>query len=72
GGLLCVLDAGGACATRTVPRAGASYSRITVLAITGSDELPSPAEGVNRLVVTKSFDPLLTPVTGSKKKETGR
>jgi len=72
GGLLCVLDADGACSTRTVPRRGATYSRITVLAITDSDELPSPAEGVNRLVVTKSFDPLLTPITGSKKKETGR
>ena len=72
GGLLCVLDADGACSTRAVPRRGATYSRITVLAITDSNELPSPAEGVNRLVVTKSFDPLLTPISGSKKKETGR
>jgi hypothetical protein len=66
GGLLCVLDTDGACSTTTVPRAGASYSRITVLAITDSDALPSPAEGVNRLVVTKSFDPLLTPVPPKK------
>ena len=62
---------------RLMPRAGATYSRITVLAITDSNKLPSPAEGVNRLVVTKSFDPLLTPVTsgkktGSNKKETRR
>jgi polyvinyl alcohol dehydrogenase (cytochrome) len=67
GGLLCVFDADGACTASTVPRAGATYSRITVLAITDSNKLPSPAEGVNRLVVTKSFDPLLTPVTGGKK-----
>jgi len=60
------LDADGACTASTVPRAGAAYSRITVLAITDSNKLPSPAEGVNRLVVTKSFDPLLTPVTGGK------
>jgi len=72
GGLLCVLDADGACSTTKVPRAGTIYSRITVLAINDSNELPSPVEGVNRLVVTKSFDPLLAPVTRSKKKETGQ
>jgi hypothetical protein len=66
GGLLCVLDADGACTSSKVPRAGAAYSRLTVLAITDSDDLPSPAEGVNRLVVTKSFDPLLTPVAPKK------
>jgi hypothetical protein len=66
GGLLCVLDADGACSTSRIPRPGASYSRVTLLAITDSDALPSPAEGVNRLVVTKSFDPLLTPVPAKK------
>ncbi len=66
GGLLCVLDADGACSTDVVPRPGGSYSRVTLLAITDSDALPSPAEGVNRLVVTKSFDPLLTPVRSKK------
>jgi polyvinyl alcohol dehydrogenase (cytochrome) len=69
GGLLCVLDADGACTATKVPRAGTTYSRITVLAITDSNELPSPTEGVNRLVVTKSFDPLLAPVTASRKNE---
>jgi polyvinyl alcohol dehydrogenase (cytochrome) len=64
GGLLCVLDAQGTCSTRRVPDSGASsFNRITVLAITGSDALPSPAEGVDRLVVTKSFDPPLVPIT---------
>ena len=46
------------------PRSGATYNRITILAITNSDELPSPAEGVNRLVVTQGFEPPLAPVGG--------
>src|SRR4029077_6782671 len=32
GGLLCVLDPEGSCSTATIPRAGATYNRITVLA----------------------------------------
>jgi polyvinyl alcohol dehydrogenase (cytochrome) len=67
GGLLCVLDAEGSCTTRKIPRDGATYNRITVLAITDSNELPSPAEGVDRLVVTKSFDPPLAPVVRQKR-----
>jgi polyvinyl alcohol dehydrogenase (cytochrome) len=67
GGLLCVLDpgaetTGGSCTSSVIPRPGATYSRITVLAITDSDALPTPQEGVNRLVVTKSFAPALAPV----------
>jgi hypothetical protein len=69
GGLLCVLDAEGSCTTRKIPRDGATYNRITVLAITDSNELPSPAEGVDRLVVTKSFDPPLAPVVRQKEKD---
>jgi polyvinyl alcohol dehydrogenase (cytochrome) len=68
GGMLCVLDMEGSCSTSTIPRAGVTYNRITILAITDSDELPSPAEGVNRLVVTKSFDPPLLPVRPAKEK----
>jgi polyvinyl alcohol dehydrogenase (cytochrome) len=67
GGLLCVLDAEGSCSTTRIPREGTTYNRITVLAITDSDALPSPAEGVDRLVVTKSFDPPLAPVAGRAK-----
>jgi polyvinyl alcohol dehydrogenase (cytochrome) len=63
GGLLCVLDAEGTCSTSRIPTPGATYNRLTILAITDSDELPSPAEGVNRLVVTRSFDPPLAPVS---------
>jgi polyvinyl alcohol dehydrogenase (cytochrome) len=69
GGLLCVLDAEGTCSTATIPRAGTTYNRITVLAITDSNELPSPAEGVDRLVVTKSFDPPLAPVARRDKEK---
>jgi polyvinyl alcohol dehydrogenase (cytochrome) len=62
GGLLCVLDEQGSCTSKEIPREGATYNRITILAITGSDELPSPAEGVNRLVTTMAFNPPLAPV----------
>jgi hypothetical protein len=62
GGLLCVLKDDGSCTSSKIPRAGATYNRITLLAITDSNELPTPAEGVNRLIVTKSFDPPLAPV----------
>ena len=67
GGLLCVLKDNGTCTSRKIPRVGASYNRITILAITDSNKLPTPQEGVNRLVVTRGFNPLLTPIP--KKKE---
>ncbi len=69
GGLLCVLDESGSCTSRKIPRQGGTYSRISILAITDSDELPSPAVGVDRLVVTRSFDPPLAPVVKSKEKQ---
>jgi hypothetical protein len=67
GGLLCVLDAEGSCSTSRIPDPDVTYNRITVLAVTDSDQLPSPTEGVNRLVVTKSFDPPLAPITRRQK-----
>jgi hypothetical protein len=69
GGLLCVIGDDGSCSTTKVPRVGATYNRITVLAITDSDELPTPAEGVNRLVTTTGFDPVLTPIVRTKKSQ---
>ena len=69
GGMLCVLDAEGSCSTSRIPRAGVTYNRITILAITDSDALPSPAEGVDRLVVTKSFDPPLLPARPAKEND---
>ncbi|MEX2269343.1 MAG: PQQ-binding-like beta-propeller repeat protein [Acidimicrobiia bacterium] len=67
GGLLCILEADGSCVSSKIPRPGAAYNRISVLAITDSDELPSTAQGFDRLVTTKSFNPLLVPVAGKSK-----
>ena len=61
GGLVCVLDADGDCTTRKILRPGTTYSRITVLAISDSTKLPEPAEGLDRMVTTQSFDPPLAP-----------
>ena len=66
GGLLCVVKPDGSCIGTKVPRPGATYSRITILAITDSNALPSPAQGAARLVVTKSFSPPLAPVEKKK------
>jgi hypothetical protein len=61
GGFLCVLDANLSCTSSAIPRRGASYNRITVLAVNDTEQLPSITEGVNRLVVTQAFDPPLSP-----------
>jgi polyvinyl alcohol dehydrogenase (cytochrome) len=61
GGLLCVLDAQLSCTSSAIPRQGAAYSRITVLAVNDTSRLPSITEGVNRLVVTQAFNPPLRP-----------
>ncbi|MGZ8764454.1 MAG: outer membrane protein assembly factor BamB family protein [Acidimicrobiia bacterium] len=61
GGLVCVLDPDGDCTTTKIPKARATYNRITVLAITGSSKLPAPAEGLDRMVTTQSFVPPLLP-----------
>jgi polyvinyl alcohol dehydrogenase (cytochrome) len=61
GGILCALDENGACTSSAIPRRGASYNRITVLAVNDTENLPSITEGVNRLVVTQAFNPPLRP-----------
>jgi polyvinyl alcohol dehydrogenase (cytochrome) len=61
GGLLCVLDDEGDCVSKKIPRVGATYNRISILAITESNELPTPAEGFDRLVTTQAFTPPLAP-----------
>lgn len=66
GGLLCIVKDDGSCVSTKIPRPGAAYSRITLLAITDSDALPSTAQGFDRLVATKSFDPPLVPVAKDK------
>jgi outer membrane protein assembly factor BamB len=61
GGLLCILDANGACTADTLPRL-APYNRITLLALRDADSPPKgAADGVPRLMTTISFDPPLTP-----------
>ena len=61
GGLVCVLDADGDCTTTKILQRGTTYNRITVLAITDSNKLPEPAEGLDRMVTTQSFSPPLAP-----------
>jgi polyvinyl alcohol dehydrogenase (cytochrome) len=61
GGLLCVLDDNGSCTSSAIPRPGASYNRITILAVNDTEKLPTITEGVNRLVVTQAFNPPLRP-----------
>jgi polyvinyl alcohol dehydrogenase (cytochrome) len=61
GGILCVLEDDGSCTSSAIPRRGASYNRITLLAVNDTENLPSITEGVNRLVVTQAFDPPLRP-----------
>jgi polyvinyl alcohol dehydrogenase (cytochrome) len=62
GGLVCVLDDTGGCTADTLPKR-TTYNRFTVLAVNDTSAMPSPTEGIARLVVTVSFDPPLTPVT---------
>jgi len=61
GGLLCVLDENLECESDQIPTAGATYNRITILALEDPTQFPSVASGVNRLVATVSFDPPLGP-----------
>jgi polyvinyl alcohol dehydrogenase (cytochrome) len=62
GGVLCIMDENYTCTADSLPRL-ATYNRITLLAVEGPDSpLPSPQEGVARLIVTTSFSPPLTPV----------
>ena len=56
-----MLDDDGGCTTTKILKAGTTYNRITVLAITDSNKLPEPAEGLDRMVTTQSFTPPLAP-----------
>ncbi|MEZ5166467.1 MAG: hypothetical protein R2695_08220 [Acidimicrobiales bacterium] len=59
GGFLCVLDADFSCTGTAVPRPGASYNRISILALATTDTVPDVADGFSRLVDSISFDPPL-------------
>lgn len=59
GGYLCVLEEDGGCVARTVPRPGASYNRISLLALHDTTAIPGPADGFDRLVASIGFNPPL-------------
>jgi polyvinyl alcohol dehydrogenase (cytochrome) len=62
GGLVCVLDDDLGCTSRVIPRPGATYNRITLLALEDANAVPTLADGFDRLVVTQAFSPPLVPV----------
>jgi hypothetical protein len=61
GGLVCVLDDRGHCSGTRIPRRGASYNRISLIAIESRTQAPTLADGFERLVTTQSFSPPLSP-----------
>jgi polyvinyl alcohol dehydrogenase (cytochrome) len=61
GGLICILDARGHCSGTKVPQRGASYNRITLIAIQDRTKAPTLADGFERLITTQSFSPPLRP-----------
>jgi polyvinyl alcohol dehydrogenase (cytochrome) len=62
GGLVCTLDANNDCtATKLPSRRGATYDRISILAVTDPKKLPSLAEGFDRLVTTNGLEIPITP-----------
>jgi polyvinyl alcohol dehydrogenase (cytochrome) len=62
GGLVCTLDADNDCTATKLPgRRGATYDRISILAVKDQKELPSLAEGFDRLVTTNAIDIPITP-----------
>ena len=60
GGRVCVLGSDGSCTGRRLPRAGATYNRVTIVAMKGNT-MPSLVDGFDRLVTTTSFTPPLAP-----------
>lgn len=61
GGLVCVLDADGDCTGSENPSPGATYDRISILAVEDPEVFPSIAEGFDRLVTTNAFPVPFTP-----------
>jgi len=61
GGLVCVLDATDDCTGTENPAPGASYGRISILAVNDPDTLPSITEGIDRIVTTNGLDIPVTP-----------
>jgi hypothetical protein len=61
GGLVCLLDATFSCRGTKVPRPGATYNRVSVVAVKDARTLPTLSDGYDRLVTTVSFTPPLAP-----------
>ena len=62
GGLLCTLDANDDCTATKLPgRRGATYDRLSILAVKDPKKLPSLAEGFDRLVTTNGLEIPITP-----------
>jgi polyvinyl alcohol dehydrogenase (cytochrome) len=61
GGLVCVLDTAGDCTGRANPAPGATYDRLSILAVADPGTFPSIAEGFDRLVTTNAFTVPFTP-----------
>lgn len=65
GGLICALapqpDGSLACTGNKIPRKGVTYNRISILAVNSTKKMPSPGDGFERLVATRSFSPPISP-----------
>jgi hypothetical protein len=61
GGLVCVLDTADDCTGTENPAPGASYDRISILAVDDPETLPSITEGIDRIVTTNGLDIPVTP-----------
>ena len=67
GGLVCTLDANNDCTSTKLPlRSGASYDRISILAVKDAKKLPSLVEGFDRLVTTNALEIPITPKARKK------
>jgi outer membrane protein assembly factor BamB len=61
GGLVCILDGADDCAGTENPAPGATYDRISILAVDDPETLPSITEGIDRIVTTNGLDIPVTP-----------
>jgi hypothetical protein len=61
GGLVCVLNASFDCTGTQIPRRGATYNRVSIVAVKDRQTVPTLADGFERLVTTQSFEPPLQP-----------
>jgi polyvinyl alcohol dehydrogenase (cytochrome) len=62
GGLVCTLDANNDCTATKLPgRRGATYDRISILAVKDPKALPSLSEGFDRLVTSNGLEIPITP-----------